>query len=214
MESFFNQIANNPNVRAARDAVANLPPPVKKVAKVGMIGVGTGVAVFATPPLLGFTAGGVAAGSIAAAIQSTVFGAAVPAGSWFAAMQSIGATATVIPALIAGASAAGVAGTVEAGQAQYSEGNQETRGDGDKGAGDQNEKDQEKREEGEEQSCIGGGKDPSGSPGHKKPSTIRDSSSCEEGDLQVASPGEGQGSIRRLDVGHGTEIFRPRNNQS
>jgi hypothetical protein len=44
--------------------VDNLPTPVKKVAKVGMIGVGAGVAVFAVPPLLGFTASGVAAGKL------------------------------------------------------------------------------------------------------------------------------------------------------
>lgn len=41
-------------------------------------------------PALGFTAGGVAAGSTAAAVQSSI--GLVPAGGWFAALQSLGAT--------------------------------------------------------------------------------------------------------------------------
>ncbi|KAG8731600.1 hypothetical protein FRC11_003386, partial [Ceratobasidium sp. 423] len=61
----------------------------------------TGGVLIATP-LLGFTASGVAAGSIAAAIQSAVYGAAVPAGSLFAIMQSIGATGVLLPAITVG----------------------------------------------------------------------------------------------------------------
>ncbi|CUA70983.1 hypothetical protein RSOLAG22IIIB_09261 [Rhizoctonia solani] len=57
------------------------------------------------PPLLGFTASGVAAGSIAAAIQSALYGGAVPAGTLFAFLQSIGATGVLIPAITAGLSA-------------------------------------------------------------------------------------------------------------
>ncbi|KAH6670294.1 hypothetical protein F5X68DRAFT_265045 [Plectosphaerella plurivora] len=41
---------------------------------------------------LGFGSIGVAGGSLAAFLQSTIFGAAVPAGSWFATMTSLGMT--------------------------------------------------------------------------------------------------------------------------
>ncbi|CAE7057884.1 unnamed protein product [Rhizoctonia solani] len=61
-------------------------------------------------PLLGFTASGVAAGSLAAAIQSAFYGAAIPAGSLFAILQSIGATGVLVPAITAGLGAAGIAG--------------------------------------------------------------------------------------------------------
>jgi hypothetical protein len=40
-------------------------------------------------------------------IQSAVYGAAVPAGSVFAILQSVGATATIVPAVVAAAAAAG-----------------------------------------------------------------------------------------------------------
>jgi len=71
------------------------------VAKAVLIALG--VAVIAPPLVLallggiGFTAGGVAAGSLAAAIQSAVYGGAVGAGSLFALCQSIamGGTAVV-----------------------------------------------------------------------------------------------------------------------
>ncbi|CAE6371103.1 unnamed protein product [Rhizoctonia solani] len=71
-----------------------------KYAAVGTLVV-TGGVMIATP-LIGFTASGVAAGSLAAAIQSAVYGAAVPAGSLFAIMQSIGATGVFLPAITAG----------------------------------------------------------------------------------------------------------------
>lgn len=57
------------------------------------IGAGT-VAVFGAPFVisgLGFTAGGVAAGSIAAGVQSAFYGGAVASGSVFAVLQSAGA---------------------------------------------------------------------------------------------------------------------------
>lgn len=56
-------------------------------------------------PLVGFTAGGVAMGSLAAACQSTIGN--VVAGSAFAALQSIGATgsATLIGSAVGGATA-------------------------------------------------------------------------------------------------------------
>ncbi|CAE6489260.1 unnamed protein product [Rhizoctonia solani] len=69
----------------------------------------TGGVLIATP-LLGFTASGIAAGSLAAAIQSAVYGAAVPAGSLFAIMQSIGATGVFLPAIMAGLGAGTVCG--------------------------------------------------------------------------------------------------------
>ncbi|KDN39774.1 hypothetical protein RSAG8_08566, partial [Rhizoctonia solani AG-8 WAC10335] len=71
-----------------------------KYAAVGTLVVTTGVLI--ATPLLGFTASGVAAGSLAAAIQSAIYGAAVPAGSLFAIMQSIGATGVILPAIAAG----------------------------------------------------------------------------------------------------------------
>jgi hypothetical protein len=102
---------------------------VRQAAKAGATGLAVGVAVFAVPPILGFTTAGVAAGkrimhlpdsygfftkfdsgSVAAAIQSVVYGAAVPAGSAFAILQGVGATATIVPAVIAAtATAAGAA---------------------------------------------------------------------------------------------------------
>ncbi|KAG8731599.1 hypothetical protein FRC11_003385 [Ceratobasidium sp. 423] len=79
-----------------------------KYAAVGAVVV-TGGVLIATP-LLGFTASGVAAGSIAAAIQSALYGAAVPAGSLFAIMQSIGATGVLLPAITAGLGAGACCG--------------------------------------------------------------------------------------------------------
>ncbi|KAG8754403.1 hypothetical protein FRC12_011197, partial [Ceratobasidium sp. 428] len=94
-------------VLAIRQAVENLPPGARAAARAGATGAAVGIAVFAVPPILGFTTAGVAAGSVAAAIQSAVYGAAVPAGSLFATMQSVGATATVVPALVAATATAG-----------------------------------------------------------------------------------------------------------
>ncbi|CAE6511380.1 unnamed protein product [Rhizoctonia solani] len=78
-----------------------------KWAAIGGLVVTVGVAA---TPLLGFGAGGVAAGSLAAAIQSAFYGAAVPAGSLFAILQSIGATGVIGPALIAGLGGGAVCG--------------------------------------------------------------------------------------------------------
>ncbi|EUC54115.1 interferon-induced 6-16 family protein [Rhizoctonia solani AG-3 Rhs1AP] len=214
MDNFLNKIVNDPHVRAARNAVANLPPPVKKVAKAGMIGVGTGIAVFATPPLLGFTATGVAAGSLAAAIQSAVYGAAVPAGGLFAIMQSVGATATIVPALIAGASATGIVGAVEAGQEPEPGANEgdEEGGARDKEVDEQNENgDQEQRDEDKEQRLMGDEKALLGEPS----SDNQKVSSHADIRIQVASPGEECNSMAHsLNIGQGEEVFRPRNNQS
>ncbi|CAE6440975.1 unnamed protein product [Rhizoctonia solani] len=80
-------------------------PWYKRAMNVVGVGIGIGTAVLITPPLLGFTTAGIAAGSIAAGIQSVVYGAAVPAGGWFATMQSIGAIGTIVPALMAGGGA-------------------------------------------------------------------------------------------------------------
>ncbi|CAE6467670.1 hypothetical protein ACGC1H_004078 [Rhizoctonia solani] len=213
MENLLNKIANDPHVRAARDAVANLPPPVKKVAKAGMIGVGTGIAVFATPPLLGFTASGVAAGSLAAAIQSAVYGAAVPAGGLFAIMQSVGATATIVPALIAGASATGIAGAVEAGQEPDPGAN---GGDGEGGPRDK--EDDEPSENGDQEQRDKDKENPLGNekalPGEPDTDNQRVPSRAEI-PIQVASPGEDQNSMAHsVNAGQGGEVFRPRNNQS
>ncbi|ELU37504.1 Ifi-6-16 domain-containing protein [Rhizoctonia solani AG-1 IA] len=195
-----------------------MPPPVKKVAKVGAIGVGTGVAVFAVPPLLGFTASGVAAGSVAAAIQSAVYGAAVPAGSLFSIMQSVGATATIVPALVAGASATGIAGAVEAGQGQGQgpDDNGEQREDGDKEAQEDKEnEDLEKQSEGENQNPVNEGRSQRASLRERLHKLVQDRSPYDQGILQVSSPDEDQGSIRySINASHGGEVYRPRNNQS
>lgn len=64
----------------------------KDYATVGVVG-GT-VALAAAPfalTWLGFTAGGVAAGSVAASTQSAVYGGTVASSSTFAALQSAGA---------------------------------------------------------------------------------------------------------------------------
>jgi len=64
----------------------------KDYAKAGLVG-GT-LALAVTPfalPWIGFTAGGVAAGSAAASIQSVVYGGTVTSSSVFAALQSAGA---------------------------------------------------------------------------------------------------------------------------
>ncbi|CAE6542449.1 unnamed protein product [Rhizoctonia solani] len=207
MNNLLNKIANDRHVQAARDAVANLPPPVKKAAKVGMIGVGTTVAVFATPPLLGFTASGVAAGSLAAAIQSAVYGAAVPAGSLFAIMQSVGATATIVPALIAGVSASGIAGAAEASQEQASDANREDEGESCGKEADEQDKDGE-QEQGKNEKQT--------STREKVETRIQRVLSRELGRarIQVASPEEDQVSIGGIqNTGHDGEIFRPMNNE-
>ncbi|KAJ1464861.1 hypothetical protein T484DRAFT_1867412 [Baffinella frigidus] len=64
-------------------------------------GAGLGGAALIAPAVAGFTAEGVAAGSVAAAWQSSI-GGSVAAGSNFAALQSFGATMTVAPAAGAG----------------------------------------------------------------------------------------------------------------
>ncbi|KAG8779006.1 hypothetical protein FRC12_024689 [Ceratobasidium sp. 428] len=58
----------------------------------------------------GFGPAGVVAGSAAAATQSAVFGAFVPAGSWFAVMTSIGMTSGILPLIAAGAALLGMGG--------------------------------------------------------------------------------------------------------
>lgn len=69
---------------------------------------------------VGFRAAGVKAGSIAAGVQASVYGAAVPAGSMFATLQSWGVTGALTDTLGAAALPVGivvVAGTYLAGKA-------------------------------------------------------------------------------------------------
>jgi len=78
--------------------------------------VATGLAAVAAAPLVlgaaGFTAGGVAAGSIAASVQSAVYGGSVASGSVFALLQSAGAAGI---GAAANATIAGTAGGITAG---------------------------------------------------------------------------------------------------
>lgn len=73
------------------------------------VGVATGLAAAAAAPLVlgavGFTTAGVAAGSIAASVQSAVYGGSVASGSAFALLQSAGAAG------IGAAGNAAIAGT-------------------------------------------------------------------------------------------------------
>ncbi|KAH7361544.1 hypothetical protein B0T11DRAFT_338567 [Plectosphaerella cucumerina] len=57
---------------------------------------------------LGFGPLGVAGGSVAAFIQSAVYGAAVPAGGWFATMTGLGMTGGLH--MVAGTAASALAG--------------------------------------------------------------------------------------------------------
>ncbi|KAB5593752.1 Interferon-induced 6-16 family protein [Ceratobasidium theobromae] len=93
---------------------ANLPPMNTILKASGAIGVATGAAVFAAPPLLGFSSAGIVTGSIAAVVQSAVYGPAVPAGSVFAILQSVGATGTIVPAAVSSVGATCIAGIVGA----------------------------------------------------------------------------------------------------
>ena len=59
-------------------------------------------------PAVGFCATGVKAGSLAAAVQASVYGAVIPAGSIFATLQSWGATGAMTGVLGAAAIPLGV----------------------------------------------------------------------------------------------------------
>ena len=76
-----------------------------------------GGAVLVAPAVAGFTAEGVAAGSMAAAWQGTIGN--VAAGSTFAQLQSFGAIYTAAPALGAGLVVAGVGGAGYLGWRRY-----------------------------------------------------------------------------------------------
>ena len=84
----------------------------KDYATVGIVG---GAAAIAAAPFaltwLGFTAGGVAAGSIAAGIQLVVYGGTVASSSAFAALQSAGAAGLGTKAAVSVFSAGGGAAT-------------------------------------------------------------------------------------------------------
>ena len=68
---------------------------MKDYATAGTVGLVGGTAAVASVPFalsaLGFTAAGVTAGSIAAGVQSVVYGGAVASTSAFATLQSVGA---------------------------------------------------------------------------------------------------------------------------
>lgn len=71
------------------------------IASVGLLGAGLAFAI----PAAGFGLGGVAVGSAAAAVQSTVYGAATS--GLFSVLQSMGATVAWAPMAVAGAAGAG-----------------------------------------------------------------------------------------------------------
>jgi len=77
------------------------------------VGVGVGMGTFYVVPLIGFTAAGIASGSLASQMMSAFAianGGGVPAGGLIAILQSIGATGAVglLPAGLAGAGAMSV----------------------------------------------------------------------------------------------------------
>ncbi|KAG8902848.1 hypothetical protein FRB99_004010 [Tulasnella sp. 403] len=91
----------------------------KAVTGTALIGVGAVVVVpaitVAALGAVGFTSAGVAAGSIAAGLQSSMFGALIPAGSWFATCQAaaMGGIAVAAPInVVAGTAAMLTGGTV------------------------------------------------------------------------------------------------------
>ncbi|KAG9091532.1 hypothetical protein FRC06_000525 [Ceratobasidium sp. 370] len=174
MNGLFDQIANDRRIQAA----------VQRAATVGAAGVAVGGAVFVIPPLLGFTAAGVAAGSIAAGLQSALYGGAVSAGSWFAVMQSVGATGTIVPALVAGTTtAAGVAVAIG--------------GDGD-GAPPAN---------------VEGGNNEAGEQDNGDPEENEGSDGDASENILVADPGPPQNETNTLNEGTGGhELVRSRNN--
>ncbi|KAL8277706.1 hypothetical protein RQP46_009828 [Phenoliferia psychrophenolica] len=70
--------------------------PLKRWQKITLLvlAAAIGITIACTPlilPAIGFGAGGIVAGSVAAGIQAGFLGGAVPAGSLFALLQSIGA---------------------------------------------------------------------------------------------------------------------------
>ena len=71
-----------------------------------------GIAMVGGLGLLGFGAAGVGAGTTAAAIQTAVYGAAVPAGSAFAIVQSISMTAVAAKVGSVAGAAASTAGYI------------------------------------------------------------------------------------------------------
>jgi hypothetical protein len=132
-------------------------------------------------------------------------------------MQSIGATATIVPALVAGASATGIAGAVESGQGQppgENGGEREPK----------NEESQEEKQEGDpekqgeieakEHSDNGKPQRPSLSERLQKLVRVPSPGPCNESGVRVASPNENQGLVMPLpDVSHDGEVYRPKNNQ-
>ena len=79
---------------------ANRSNAIPPMIGVPLIGLGVSATSFYGAPLLlgalGFQTAGIAGGSIAASLQSALYAGAIPAGSWFALLQSAGATGVVI----------------------------------------------------------------------------------------------------------------------
>ncbi|KAI5928111.1 hypothetical protein F4810DRAFT_706004 [Camillea tinctor] len=82
------------------------------LATAGGAWVATFTASISAALISGFGSGGVVLGSIAAGVQSILYGAVVPAGSLFSTLTSMGALGTLVPAA---ATFGAVAGSVVAG---------------------------------------------------------------------------------------------------
>ncbi|KAF8602179.1 hypothetical protein BDV93DRAFT_524206 [Ceratobasidium sp. AG-I] len=109
VEALYNKIFQDPRVRKVLDKIAQYFPIERCITIAIGSAVASGLITFVVIPLIGFTPGGVAANSIAASIQSAVYGGNVTSGSIFAILQSLGATASALPALLVGTmTAAGV----------------------------------------------------------------------------------------------------------
>lgn len=143
-----------------------------------------------------------------------VYGAAVPAGSAFAILQSIGATGTVVPAVVAAVSAGGTAAAV----GTAAEGN----GGGEGGGEERREDEPEEGEGSDNGSARGGSEDGSKKAEIGNNSEVGGENSAEglppydAVPIPVASLDEDQAPMGNttLNVGRGGElgIIRPNNN--
>jgi hypothetical protein len=118
---------------------------------VAMAGGAAVTVLCAAPVLAGFGTGGIVAGSLAALWQSSI--GSVAAGSSFAALQSLGATGTLLTGAYGGA---GIVGTGAVGN--YLMGKKSKSDNGDEDAGEGDDKDKKEKDDGNGNESNTGGK--------------------------------------------------------